>query len=275
MRTVAHISDLHFGRHNVDVMEDLLSSIQQGRPDLVVASGDFTQRARQAEFTEARRFLDRIAPSKILIPGNHDVPLYNLFSRFLRPFRKYERYIAPLDQPLSFFQDDEIAVLGLNTARRLTRKNGRLSRTQIGDIPRVFGLVPPHVTKIIVTHHPLALPETEQPLELAGRSPLALKAIAHAGIHLLLSGHHHRALSGSVAEVSGAGSILIVHAGTAISTRTRGPGGNSYNLIEIARRQIAVRVFEWSNGQGFVEARVASYVFEANRWRRSRCGSYT
>jgi 3',5'-cyclic AMP phosphodiesterase CpdA len=270
MRTVAHISDLHFGRHNVDVMEDLLSSIEQRRPDLVAVSGDFTQRARQAEFAEARRFLDRIPLSKILIPGNHDVPLYNLFSRFLRPLRKYERYISPLDQPSSFFKDDEIAVLGLNTARRFTRKNGRLSLTQISDIPRIFELVPPQVTKIIVTHHPLALPETEEPLELAGRSPLALKAIARAGIHVLLSGHHHRALSGSVAEVSGAGSILIVHAGTAISTRTRGHAANSYNLIQIAPRQIEVRVFEWINGQGFVEARVAAYALKEDRWSISK-----
>ena len=266
MRTIAHVSDLHFGRHNLDVMEDLLSSIEQGRPDLLIISGDFTQRARHAEFAEARRFLDRIPVSKMVIPGNHDVPLYNLFSRFFRPLRKYNRYIAPLDQPLSFFQDDEIAVLGLNTARRFTRKNGRLSRAQIADIPRMFASVPHDITKIIVTHHPLAVPDGGKSLELAGRSLPALKAIADTGIHLLLSGHHHRALSGSVAEVSGAGSILIVHAGTAISTRTRGTGGNSYNLIGITQGHISVRVLEWIAGQGFVEAALACYAFKGNRW---------
>jgi 3',5'-cyclic AMP phosphodiesterase CpdA len=266
MRTIAHISDLHFGRHNLDVMEEIVASVEKSRPDLVVVSGDFTQRARHVEFAEARRFLDRIAFPKLVTPGNHDVPLYNLFSRYLRPFRKYERYIAPLDQPLSFYQDDELAVLGLNTARRFTRKNGRLSQAQIAGIARVFASVPRDVTKVIVTHHPLAIPSSEDSLELAGRALAALKAIADAGVHLLLSGHHHRALSGPIAEVSSAGSVMIVHAGTAISTRTRGTGGNSYNLIQIDHGQMSVRVMEWVKGDGFVEARIASYAFEGNRW---------
>jgi 3',5'-cyclic AMP phosphodiesterase CpdA len=247
-------------------MEDLVASIKKSRPDLVVISGDFTQRAQHVEFAEARRFLDRIAFPKLVTPGNHDVPLYNLFNRYLRPFRKYDRYIAPLDQPSSFFQDDELAVLGLNTARRFTRKNGRLSQAQIAGIARVFASVPPDVTKVIVTHHPLAIPSSEGSLELAGRALAALAAIAAAGIHVLLSGHHHRALSGPVAEVSSAGSILIVHAGTAISTRTRGIAGNSYNLIQIAHGQISVRVMEWVKGHGFVETNIASYAFEGNRW---------
>jgi 3',5'-cyclic AMP phosphodiesterase CpdA len=266
MRTIAHISDLHFGRHNHDMIEDLLASLGRGRPDLVVISGDFTQRARHIEFAEARRFLDRIAVAKLVTPGNHDVPLYNLFSRYLRPFGKYERYIAPLDQPLGFYQDDELAVLALNTARRFTRKNGRLSQAQIASIQRIFAAASREITKVIVTHHPLAVPGSEGSLELAGRARAALKAIADAGVHLLLSGHHHRALSGPVAEVSGAGSILIVHAGTAISTRTRGIGGNSYNLIQIAHGQISVQVMQWVKGHGFVETNIASYAFDGNRW---------
>jgi 3',5'-cyclic AMP phosphodiesterase CpdA len=126
--------------------------------------------------------------------------------------------------------------------------------------------VPRGITKIIVTHHPLAVPGSEDSLELAGRARAAVSAIADAGVHLLLSGHHHRALSGPVAEVSSAGSVLIVHAGTAISTRTRGIGGNSYNLIQIARGQISVRIMEWVKGHGFVEAGIASYAFDGNRW---------
>jgi 3',5'-cyclic AMP phosphodiesterase CpdA len=266
MRTIAHISDLHFGRHDLDMMEHLLASMEKSRSDLVVISGDFTQRARHVEFAEARRFLDRIAAPKLVTPGNHDVPLYNLFSRTLRPFRKYDRYIAPLDQPLGFFQDEELAVLALNTARRFTRKNGRLAQAQIAGIQRVFAAVPGEITKVIVTHHPLAVPGSEDSLELAGRAFTALTAIAGAGVHLLLSGHHHRALSGPVTEVSGAGSILIVHAGTAISTRTRGTAGNSYNLIRIAHGQVSVRVMEWVKGDGFVEARIACYGFDGNRW---------
>lgn len=266
MRTVAHISDLHFGRHDLAAMEDLFTSLEKCRPDLLVISGDFTQRARHVEFAEARRFLDRIAVPKLVTPGNHDVPLYNLFSRYLRPFRKYDRYIAPLDQPLSFFQDEQLAGLALNTARRFTRKNGRLSQAQIAGIAGIFDTVPRDVTKIIVTHHPLAIPDSEDSLELAGRALAALEAIRDAGVHLLLSGHHHQALSGPVSQVRSAKSILIVHAGTAISTRTRGIGGNSYNVIRIDHRQVSVRVMQWMTGHGFVEARIASYTFDGKRW---------
>ena len=267
MRTIVHISDLHFGRHNLNAMADLVTSIEETRADLVVISGDFTQRARHAEFAEARLFLDRISFPKLVTPGNHDVPLYNLFSRTFRPFRKFDHYIAPLNQPLSFYSDDEFAVLALNTARRFTRKNGRLSHRQIADIGRIFGPLPSRRSKVIVTHHPLAIPSGKDPLELAGRASDANRAIADAGIHLLLSGHHHQALSGPIAEVGGGGSVLIVHAGTAISTRTRGAAGNSYNVIKIDQENISVAVKAWVKGTGFVAADAANYVLDAGRWR--------
>ena len=112
--------------------------MNDNRPDLVALSGDFTQRARHAEFAEARRFLDRISQPKLVVPGNHDVPLYNMFARFLIPFAKYDHYVSPVGYPASFFHDGEIAILGLNTARSFTRKNGRVSVEQIAQIGARF-----------------------------------------------------------------------------------------------------------------------------------------
>jgi 3',5'-cyclic AMP phosphodiesterase CpdA len=267
MRTIAQISDLHFGRHSLAVAEDLLASVTENRPDLVVLSGDFTQRARHTEFAEAKRFLDRISQPKLVVPGNHDVPLYNVLGRFLTPFANYNYYVAPSGVPGCLFVDEEIAVLGLNTARRFKRKNGRVSLEQIADIRRVFDAVPRAVFKALVTHHPLGNPG-EARLKLAGRSVPALAAIAGAGVHLLLSGHHHRALSGGVGtEVDS--SVLIVHAGTAISTRTRGVEGNTYNLVRIDGERLAISVMGWEAGRGFREIRAASYVFHEERWRPS------
>ena len=267
MRTIAQISDLHFGRHSLSVAEDLLASLHQYNPDLVALSGDFTQRARRTEFAEARKFLDRISQPKLVVPGNHDVPLYNLFDRFVTPFEKYDRYVAPVGHPANFFRDDEIAVLGLNTARSFTRKNGRVSLEQIAQVGRVFRDVPREIIKGLVTHHPLGAPTSEAVLELAGRSPLALKTIADAGVHLLLSGHHHRALSGGIAEMGGGGSVLVVHAGTAISTRIRGGEGNNYNLVCVTLEHISVRVMEWTAGSGFRESRTLSFIFQERCWR--------
>ncbi len=159
MRTIAQIADLHFGRHSAAVAESLLVSLAEQDPDLVVLSGDFTQRARHTEFAEARQFSESIPQPKLVIPGNHDVPHYNLFGRLLTPFAKYHHYVTPLGIPAELFSDDELAVLGLNTARRFTGKNGRISLEQIARIARVFNELPRETFKVLVTHHPLAGPD--------------------------------------------------------------------------------------------------------------------
>jgi 3',5'-cyclic AMP phosphodiesterase CpdA len=267
MRTIAQISDLHFGRHSPEIADALLTSLKESRPDLVAISGDFTQRARSVEFAEAKRFLHRIPQPKLVVPGNHDVPLYNVFGRVLTPLAKYRRYVSSLGLPADFFCDEEIAVLGLSTARRFTGKNGRVSVQQITQIGNIFAKVP-HQFKVLVTHHPLGFPSNEAAYKLAGRSLLALDVIARAGIHLLLSGHYHRAISGHFdAELDCRSSILILHAGTAISTRTRSGDGNSYNLVHIAGACVSVTVMKWSAGSGFQEMRSRAYVLEQNRWQ--------
>lgn len=267
MRRIAHISDLHFGRHSDAVAEALLRSINDHQPHVIALSGDFTQRARTAEFAAARDFLDRLPQPKILVPGNHDVPLFNIFSRFLRPFTKYDLHFATVGQPDNFYTDEEIAVLGVNTARRFTRKNGRVSIDQMQQIAHVLGNVPSGIFKILVTHHPLANPEGAPTLELAGRAVRAVTAVKTAGVHLLLSGHHHRAVSGGNVELEGGGSVLVLHAGTAISTRMRGGGANSYNLIEIAVNTVSVSLMEHVESE-FRETSVSRYSFEGGRWNK-------
>jgi 3',5'-cyclic AMP phosphodiesterase CpdA len=262
MSVIAHISDLHFGRHDAIKVEALLESLERSRPDLVAVSGDLTQRARKEEFAQARRFLDRIGRPIIVVPGNHDVPLYQVHKRLLTPFAKYNRDIAPAGLSDCFFMDERIAVLGLNTARRLTWKNGRVSHDQMSEIRRIFTHLPTHVWKVLVTHHPVASAHGEVRVELAGRSMLALRAIESAGVHVLLSGHHHLPASGEAdAELVLHGSVLVVHAGTAVSTRTRGAEGNSYNLIELKTGGVTVSVMEWSDA-GFQPARTTPYSFE-------------
>jgi 3',5'-cyclic AMP phosphodiesterase CpdA len=267
MRRIAQISDLHFGRHDTAVVEALLASLGEQAPDLVAVCGDLTQRARQVEFIEARRFLDRIVQPKLVVPGNHDVPLYGLHRRLLAPFAKYDRHIASAGVG-AFFSDGDIAVLGLNTARRLTFKNGRVSHEQMAEIRTAFAHAPASVTKVVVTHHPLGVPTGAAPVELAGRSVLALQAIAVSGVHLLLSGHHHHAASGGIdVETALHGSVLIVHAGTATSSRVRGEG-NTYNMLSIDGRALTVSVLENRPGAGFRERGAASYVFADNAWLR-------
>jgi 3',5'-cyclic AMP phosphodiesterase CpdA len=268
MATIAQISDLHFGRHSAAAAEDLLASLRERAPDLVVLTGDLTQRARSGEFVQARHFLNRIAQPKLVVPGNHDMPLYNLFQRFLTPFAKFGRYISALGPAGDLFANQEIAVLGLNTARRFTHKSGRISTEQIALARRTFSALPSSVFKILATHHPLGYPDDERPRALAGRSTPALEAIAAAGVHLLMSGHHHRALSGQKEIGLGAhGSVLILHAGTAISTRLRGTEGNTYNLIRIDGERLVVGIMARQPQGGFSESRVLSYRLQDRHWQ--------
>lgn len=89
MRTIVHLSDIHFGRVDTSVVTPLINTVTSLRPDLVAVSGDLTQRARVSEFTHARRFLDTLPHPQIVVPGNHDVPLHNIFSRFSHPLERY------------------------------------------------------------------------------------------------------------------------------------------------------------------------------------------
>lgn len=269
MRTIAQISDLHFGRHDRRVAEDLLASLRADHPDLVAISGDFTQRARRAEFEEASAYLARIAPHKLLVPGNHDVPLYNMFRRFRAPLGRYFRYIAPSGVPDDFYRDEEIAVLGLNTTRRLLNTRGRISFEQIAHVRRAFRDVPDTLFKILMTHHPLAVPAGQFRSALAQRARLALMMLADSHIHLLLSGHRHHAVSGhreEDTELAGERAILVLHAGTAISTRTRGGEANSYNLLRIDAERVTVAVKVWSSQDGFRTIQDTSYRLKAGRW---------
>lgn len=266
MRTIAQISDLHFGRHDVAVVEALLASLQASGSDLVVVSGDLTQRARRHEFALARAFLDRIGRPLLVVPGNHDVPpLYRPVSRLLRPLARFDRYVTAERQPL--FVDGEIAVLGLGTARGLAGKNGRVSLEQMATIRQVLGALPDRLFKVLVTHHPLAVPMLVAPLQMVGRARRALDAVADAGVHLLLSGHYHRWASGEApAQVTRQRRVLVVHAGTAVSTRTRGGEANSYNLVRLDGERLAVVVMTWRLGGGFVETERACYVLRQGGW---------
>src|SRR5882724_9222854 len=157
MRTLVHLSDLHFGRVDEQLIGPLIAAVTEANPDLVAVSGDLTQRARSHQFREARAFLDSLPQPQIVVPGNHDVPLHNPFSRFLQPLDKYRRFITDDLQPV--YVDDEIAVVGISTARSLTIKGGRINEAQVERVKEILCSHSEAVIKAIVTHHPFDLPE--------------------------------------------------------------------------------------------------------------------
>jgi 3',5'-cyclic AMP phosphodiesterase CpdA len=261
MRTLVHLSDLHFGRIDTATIEPLVSLVAAIRPDVVVISGDLTQRAKKHEYEAAKAFLARLPKPQIVVPGNHDVPLYRVWERFLSPLGKYERYITGDLEPS--YADEEVAVLGVNTARSLTFKGGRINEEQIADIRRRLDPLPEALTKVVVTHHPFDLPDEIGQAELVGRARLAMKAFADCGVDLLLAGHFHTSQAGDTSrrhQLPGYGA-LAVQAGTATSTRGRGEM-NSFNVLRVTSNDIAVERQVWRP-----EARVFS-PDPAERFRR-------
>src|SRR6266850_1933204 len=244
MRSIVHLSDIHFGRVHDHVIAPLVEAVTKINPDLVAVSGDLTQRARSHQFKEARAFLDRLPKPQIVVPGNHDVPLHNVFARFMQPLRKYRHYITGDLRP--FYYDEEIAVLGVNTARSLTVKGGRINTDQVAWMRERLCACEPEVVKIVVTHHPFDLPEGHDQRNLLGRARMAMEALASCGADVFLAGHlhvSHTTHSATRYRIKGH-SALVVQAGTATSTRGRGEA-NSFNVIRIDRPHIAVERFEW------------------------------
>ena len=275
MPRIVHLSDLHFGAHDPAIVTAVERRLDEEQADLVVISGDITQRARTEQFEEACRFLTRLrdAGHEVLaVPGNHDVPLYNVLRRFLSPLTRYKRYVD--DTLCPFIEIPGAAVLGINTARSLTFKNGHVSHEQMAFIEDTFATTNPHQPRILVTHHPLfALPVGDGPElgHLMDDQEVALESIADAGVDLLLAGHNHRAsVNDATKLVKGAGKSLVVQAGTATSTRVRGDG-QSFNRIDIDQTGCTVTIQRWTGG-AFVSGDSQTFERHGEQWELAGTG---
>jgi 3',5'-cyclic AMP phosphodiesterase CpdA len=269
MRTLVHLSDLHFGRLDERVVAPLRAKIEESAPDVIAVSGDLTQRARSEQFKAARAFLDTLPRvPQVVVPGNHDVPLYNVWARFAQPLDKYRRYITPDLEP--FYADEEVAILGLNTARSFTRKYGRVNSFQIGRIRERLCPYGDQMTKIVVTHHPFDVPPGASEREVVGRARQAMETLAACGADVLLAGHLHVSHTGHTAKryrIRGH-SALVVQAGTATSTRGRGEA-NSFNLLRLKHPYINVQRFAWrATEQQFTLASSEHFRHTPDGWVR-------
>jgi 3',5'-cyclic AMP phosphodiesterase CpdA len=266
VKVVAHLSDLHFGRISAPVLSPLAKSIEEANPDLVVVSGDLTQRARPAQFREARAFLDGLPGAKLVVPGNHDVPLYDVYQRFFHPLGRYRRHFSAQTEPE--YVDEEIAVIGVNTARSAVIKGGRINARQVARMRARLCRVAPHVTKIVVTHHPFDLPAPHAERHLVGRAAMAMAELARLRADLLLAGHFHASHAGDTAtryRIPGF-AALVVQAGTATSTRSRGEA-NAFNVLRIEGGAVTVEQRVWT-GSDFSVGTTARFVRGTDGWRQ-------
>lgn len=247
MSVLLHLSDTHFGTEVPAVVAALLAAAHAIVPDLAVLSGDVTQRARRAQFSIAREFVSRLGCPCLTLPGNHDIPLFNVAARIFAPYAGFRRALGDVLEPS--YGSTDLLVIAVNTTRARRHKHGEIDAQQIARVTDALHRAPPQCLRIVVTHQPaLAIEPEDERNVLRGRDA-ALRAWVPAGLDLLLGGHIHLPYVRpvDVAGRDGARSAWVVQAGTAVSARVRGNVPNSFNVIryEAATGEPHCRVERW------------------------------
>jgi 3',5'-cyclic AMP phosphodiesterase CpdA len=270
MRTIVHISDLHFGRVRPEVLQPLSDVVKSLDPSLVAVSGDLTMRARQREFEQAREFLETLPEPRIVLPGNHDLPHSRPLECFVNALGRYECHISRDLAP--YYHDSEIAVAGVNTARRFNYRGGRINRQQVAAALDRLASAPPRATRIVVTHHPFDLPGSYSSRRLVGRARMALEAFLEAGADVFLAGHMHVTYAGHTAERWKIRdyAALVIQAGTATSTRER-KETNAFNVVYVRPAHITVIAYSW-NGRMFAPQPEQCFHRTNTGWRPALSG---
>lgn len=249
-KLVAHISDAHFGAHDSTIAAALVEELNTVAPALVAFSGDFTQRGRVAQFQAAKLWLEQLRSPWLAVPGNHDIPLFDVATRFMWPRDRYQFHIAEELEP--WFLDDGLAVCGIDTTNTKALKGGRVTHAQAARAAIRFS-AHPHKWRVLVAHHPFVVPVGHEADRVEG-ADAALPILEAAGVDVILTGHLHVA---SVAGRNEAHTMLAVQAGTCISTRLRGEP-NGYNQLRFEDDVLTVVHRVWDGGR-FVDGDSKSY----------------
>lgn len=246
-----HISDPHFGTERPQVLEALLRLAHAQQPLQVVLSGDITQRARRVQFRAARRFVERLGAARVLvIPGNHDIPLFNLVARALWPYANYTRALGTDLEPV---HDSPLClVIALNTTRAHRHTNGEVSAQQVERVAQRLLRARPEQLRIVVVHQPVAVPRESDAHDLLRGHSDAVARWAQAGADMVMGGHIHLPYVLPLHERRAdlARRIWAVQAGTAVSQRVRGDVPNSVNLLRwggaLPERRCVVERWDYS-----------------------------
>jgi len=219
MSVLFHVSDIHFGAEDTRAIAAFADAVRAERPDAVLITGDLTMRARRREFAAAAAWLETLGVPLSVEVGNHDLPYFNLWARFVTPYARYESLEYAIERPIDL---PDVAIIPLRTTARaqlrLNWAQGRVGATRLEAAVEALKAVPAERTRIVACHHPLV----DQPGGMSegrtrgGRAALAL--LAAAGADLVVSGHVHDPFD--MVWEDGPRSIRMIGAGT-LSERTR------------------------------------------------------
>lgn len=235
---IIHISDLHFGMNNSQIMNAFFQDIELIKPELIIISGDLTQRAKKKQFLALLAFLQKLSATVLIVPGNHDIPAYNLFERLFAPFRAFKHYIGNRYQ--SFFTNSITTILGVNSVNPWAIKDGKLAKKRLIDIKTYFSQEKKAINILFFHHNFAHIKGMHKPLE---NDEQFLSYLKNSEVNIVCTGHLHYAKV-SVLYKNNDKPCLILHAGTLLCTRSK-DGLNSYYVIDIKNKKTVVdwRVF--------------------------------
>jgi len=228
MTVVLQLSDPHFGTERPEAVAALQRFCRELQPDLLLVTGDITQRARPAEFARAKAFFDGLGvPARLVIPGNHDIPLFDLFARAFKPYGRFCRAFGPALE--GEFERDDLLVITINTTRRWRHKHGEVSDEQIDRAAQRLARAGPQRLRLVAVHQPVGVTQETDVNNLLRGHESAVRRWAEAGADAVLGGHIHLPY---VLPLPGLPRpVCAVQAGTALSNRLRGGISNSVNVI--------------------------------------------
>lgn len=246
---IIHLSDLHFGTESEALVNGLVGAIASLKHDLVIVSGDFTQIGIDHEFKTARDFMANLPAPTFCVPGNHDVPHYNLWHRIISPYKKYQEYVIDNLSPL--IENPQVIILGLNSARGILPHwnwaNGALSGSQRQRVKEVFRAEEQR-WKICVFHHPIHK-QLETPLDVTvfGAKEM-LSVIREQEVDLVLTGHVHHASLTTIGDEKH--QTVYLSASTALSSRRR-KQENGFNVITLLDSEMVIDMYKF-DGRDFI-----------------------
>lgn len=251
MSLLLQVSDTHFGTERTGVVEDLVALCAARKPDVLVLSGDITQRARRGQYEAAARFWERMrAPARLVIPGNHDIALFDVFSRIFHPYRLQRRWFGQDLEPV--VDTPAMLVQGVNTTRRYRHKHGEVSKAQVERVASRLRAATPGQLRVVVTHQPVDVPGPGDANNLLRGHAGAVPAWVDAGVDVVMGGHIHLPFIRSLSERFPGLSrrAWCVQAGTAVSRRVRGNVPNSVNFIEHEPESGRAFAERWDHAEG-------------------------
>ena len=227
-----HLSDLHFGTERPECIRAIQKFCIEQQPEVVVVSGDLTQRAKFREFLACKQFLESLKTPYFVVPGNHDIPLYHLWKRAFQPFGLYQLFFGSLENT---FATQHFYLIGMNSIRRRYHTRGSISLAQIQKVDQQLMQAPANKLKIIVSHQPFYTDNENHHLkDCPALGQFAIREWGQHQLYALLHGHLHLVAVYDLNQEFALNlqhPVYEVHAGTATSKRLHKNTPNSFNVI--------------------------------------------